>query len=135
MLKLLLDEYISPEVADGLRRNRSLVVYWMAEWENGNFLGQEDSACLLEAATERLTLVTYDHSPAAQNVGRRRAKAWRCNFRRRKDHLPGGHWRPGAGTDPVVQRNREMGLDGSCLLFAAVIPCASPVSPSRTASP
>ena len=61
MLKLLLDEHISPEVADGLRRrNRSLAVHWMAEWERGNFLGQEDSACMLKAATERLTLVTYD---------------------------------------------------------------------------
>ena len=61
MLKLLLDEHISPEVADGLKRhNRSLVVHWMSEWENGNFLGQEDSACLLEAANKRLTLVTYD---------------------------------------------------------------------------
>ena len=61
MLKLLLDEHISPELADGLkRRNRSLIVHWMAEWENGNFLGQEDSACLLEAAAARLTLVTYD---------------------------------------------------------------------------
>jgi hypothetical protein len=61
MLKLLLDEHISPEVADGLRRrNRSLVVHCMAEWENGNFLGQEGSACLLAAATQRLTLVTYD---------------------------------------------------------------------------
>ncbi|HME33109.1 MAG TPA: hypothetical protein VKG65_10185 [Terriglobales bacterium] len=37
-----------------------LIVHWMAEWENGNYLGQEDSACLLGAATERLTLVTYD---------------------------------------------------------------------------
>src|ERR1022692_4544973 len=63
MLKLLLDEHISPELADGLkRRNRSLIVHWMAEWENGNFLGQEDSACLLEAAAQRLTLVTYDRS-------------------------------------------------------------------------
>ena len=61
MLKLLLDEHISPEVADGIRRrSRSLALHWMAEWENGNFLGQEDSACLLEAANERLTLVTYD---------------------------------------------------------------------------
>jgi hypothetical protein len=61
MLKLLLDEHISPEVADGLRRrHRSLVVHGMAEWEHGNFLGQEDSACLLEAAAARLTLVTYD---------------------------------------------------------------------------
>jgi hypothetical protein len=61
MLRLLLDEHISREVADGLKRqNRLLVVHWMAEWEDGNFLGQEDSACLLEAATARLTLVTYD---------------------------------------------------------------------------
>jgi hypothetical protein len=32
----------------------------MAKWEDGNFLGQEDSACLLEAAAQKLTLVTYD---------------------------------------------------------------------------
>lgn len=61
MLKLLLDEHISPSVADGLRRrNRSLVVRFMAEWENGGFLGQDDSACLQQAAAQGLTLVTYD---------------------------------------------------------------------------
>jgi hypothetical protein len=61
MLKLLLDEHISPDVAVGLRRrNRSLAVHWIAEWERGNFLGQDDAACLLEAATQSLTLVTYD---------------------------------------------------------------------------
>jgi hypothetical protein len=61
MLKLLLDEHISPDVADGLRRrSRSLVVFWMAEWEGGDFLGKEDSACLLQAAGQGLTLVTYD---------------------------------------------------------------------------
>jgi hypothetical protein len=61
MLKLLLDEHISPDVADGLRRrNRSLVVHWMTEWEGGGFLGKDDSACLLEAAGQGLTLVTYD---------------------------------------------------------------------------
>lgn len=61
MLKLLLDEHVSPDVAVGLRRrHRWLSVHYMAEWENGNFLGQEDSACLLAAAERRVTLVTYD---------------------------------------------------------------------------
>jgi hypothetical protein len=61
VLKLLLDEHISPDVADGLRRrNRTIVVRYMVEWENGDFLGQEGSVCLQEAATPGLTLVTYD---------------------------------------------------------------------------
>lgn len=61
MLKLLLDEHISPAVALGLRRrHRSLAVHFMAEWENGQFLGQDDSACLEHAAEQHLTLVTYD---------------------------------------------------------------------------
>jgi len=61
MLKLLLDEHISPDVAEGLgRRNRAKVVRYIAEWEDGDFLGQEDSACLQEAARQGLTLVTYD---------------------------------------------------------------------------
>jgi|SRR5262244_3113397 len=61
MLKLLLDEHISLAVAEGLRcRNRQLVVFSMAEWEDGQFLGEEDSACLSQAATQGLTLVTYD---------------------------------------------------------------------------
>jgi hypothetical protein len=61
MLKLLLDEHISPDVANGIqRRNRSLVIHSMVQWENGNFLGKEDAVCLLQAAKQRLTLVTYD---------------------------------------------------------------------------
>ena len=32
----------------------------MAEWEDGAFLGQPDSACLHQAAAQGLTLVTYD---------------------------------------------------------------------------
>ena len=61
MLKLLLDEHISPEVANGLRRrNRAIEVRYMVEWENGHFLGREDFPCLREAAVQGLTLVTYD---------------------------------------------------------------------------
>ena len=61
MLKLFLDEHISPRVAEGLRRrNQTMTVRYMAEWENGDFMGREDSACLQEAARQRLTLVTYD---------------------------------------------------------------------------
>jgi len=61
MLKLLLDEHISPTVADGLRRrDRLLAVSCMAAWEDGEFLGQQDSACLQQAAAQGLTFVTYD---------------------------------------------------------------------------
>jgi hypothetical protein len=61
MLKLLLDEHISPDVANGFRRrNRAIDIRYMVEWENGRFLGQDDHACLREAAAQGLTLVTYD---------------------------------------------------------------------------
>jgi hypothetical protein len=61
MLKLLLDEHISPGVADGFRRrNRTTEIRCLVEWEWGRFLGQGDHDCLWEAAAQRLTLVTYD---------------------------------------------------------------------------
>jgi hypothetical protein len=39
---------------------RALSVVCTAEWEDGEFLGRPDSECLREAATQALTLVTYD---------------------------------------------------------------------------
>jgi hypothetical protein len=61
MLKLLLDEHISPAVARGLRkRHRTLEIHSLAEWENGAFLGEDDATCLADAAQQGLTLVTYD---------------------------------------------------------------------------
>jgi hypothetical protein len=61
VLKLLLDGHISLRVAAGMRRrDRKVLVCGMAEWENGTFLGQEDTVCLQHAAMQRQTLVTYD---------------------------------------------------------------------------
>ena len=61
MLKLLLDEHISPDVARGLRRrNRTLEIRSLAEWEFGHFLGQDDQDFLRVATAQDLTLVTYD---------------------------------------------------------------------------
>ena len=61
MLKLLLDEQISPEVAKGLRRLYPRIsILWLAEWEQGRFMGLADDLILEQAANQRLTLVTYD---------------------------------------------------------------------------
>lgn len=61
MLRLLLDEHISPAVAEGLlRRQKNIHVTSLSEWENGRFLGLPDETLLREAACQKLTLVTYD---------------------------------------------------------------------------
>jgi hypothetical protein len=61
MLKLLLDEHVSPDVAEGLRRrSKAVAVHGLVEWEGGCFLGLPDEAILEEAAAQKLTLVTYD---------------------------------------------------------------------------
>lgn len=61
MLKLLLDEHISPSVARSLRRHSSgVVVHTILEWDQGVLLGQSDPLVLQAAARHKLTLVTYD---------------------------------------------------------------------------
>lgn len=61
MLRLLLDEHISPDVAAGVRRRLPAQRIWaLVEREGGNLVGQDDESCLVEAARLGLTLVTYD---------------------------------------------------------------------------
>ena len=61
MIRLLLDEHISPSVATGLRRLRpSSSACGLVEWEGGGFLGQDDASCLRQAAIGGWILVTYD---------------------------------------------------------------------------
>ena len=61
MLQLLLDEHVSPAVAEGLRRrSKTVAVQGLVDWEGGRFLGLADEAILKEAAAQRRMLVTYD---------------------------------------------------------------------------
>lgn len=61
MLKLLLDEHVSPQTARGLRRRfPRLRVFPLSEFERGRLLGCDDINCLRVAAAHGLTLVTYD---------------------------------------------------------------------------
>jgi Domain of unknown function (DUF5615) len=61
MLKLLLDENISPEVADQVATKRpDLPIVSLRDWEEGHFLSADDETLLRAAAHAGLTLVTYD---------------------------------------------------------------------------
>lgn len=61
MLKLLLDEHISPDVAEGVRRKaKGIGVFSLSEWQDGKLLGADDRSCLEEAMANEFTFVTYD---------------------------------------------------------------------------
>jgi hypothetical protein len=61
MLRLLLDEHLSPGIAVGLRRiHPAIDVHAISQWEYGRFLGRPDRELLTKAAQQKLTLVTYD---------------------------------------------------------------------------
>ena len=61
MLKLLLDEHLSRDIAEGLRqRGKDFPVTPLADWNRGQFLGLADDRLLQEAVAQKLTLVTYD---------------------------------------------------------------------------
>jgi hypothetical protein len=80
-------------------------IRWMAEWEGGGFLGKGDSVCLLEAAEQGLTLVSYDPRtiPASLKIwAELRAATRGSNLCRREDNFSGGHRRPRSGIIPAV---------------------------------
>lgn len=62
MPRYLLDEQISPTVADHLVRKyaRKIHAVSLHRWRDGALLGTEDARVLMAAAADRLTLVTYD---------------------------------------------------------------------------
>jgi hypothetical protein len=61
MLRDLLEEQISPVVAEGvLRKDSSIRIASVQRWRDGEFRGLRDADLLGAAATERLTLVTCD---------------------------------------------------------------------------
>jgi hypothetical protein len=61
MLRYLLDEQISPVVAEGvLRRDSRIWIASVQRWRDGELRGRRDADLLSAAATEQLTLVTYD---------------------------------------------------------------------------
>jgi hypothetical protein len=61
MLRLLLDEQISPKIAAQARKlQRDLDIISLREWEGGSFLGVSDVQILRAAAGQNRTLVTYD---------------------------------------------------------------------------
>lgn len=60
MIRLLLDEHISPLVARALHETNQLFVQAMRDWHKGAYLGKSDESILVAAAAESTTLVTYD---------------------------------------------------------------------------
>jgi predicted nuclease of predicted toxin-antitoxin system len=61
MLRYLLDEHISPVVAEAVRRKHGTIwIESIHRWRGGTLVGASDSEVLRNAYAERLTLVTYD---------------------------------------------------------------------------
>jgi hypothetical protein len=63
MLRLLLDEHISPDVAAGVRRRHPRAsVDSVLDWQAGRLAGLDDSNLLAQAFAHKCSLVTYDQS-------------------------------------------------------------------------
>lgn len=61
MLRLLLDEHISPDVAVAMRRAEPKIhVEPLGEWRDGRYVGMPDDVVVAAAHHDGRTLVTYD---------------------------------------------------------------------------
>jgi hypothetical protein len=70
-LHLLLDENISYVIAEEVKRHHpEIVIESVHQWRDGKFLSQKDENLLLAAASEELTLVTYDQNTIPLIVSR-----------------------------------------------------------------
>ncbi len=66
MLSLLLDEQISPEIAEQVWQKRpDIPITSIFQWRGAAYVGAEDADILASAFEEQLTLVTYDRSTIA----------------------------------------------------------------------
>ncbi len=60
-LRLLLDEHLSPAIAEQLRLHHpDVAIFSLQEWEGGAYLRAEDARLLEAAYRQELTLVTSD---------------------------------------------------------------------------
>jgi len=63
MLSFLLDEHISPVVAQQIKAKEPKVdVFPLLTWQEGAYLGLPDEVILKAATADQLTLVTYDQT-------------------------------------------------------------------------
>lgn len=61
MLHLLTDEHIDPDVAVAARKRcRGMQIVTLSDWVDGHFVGASDEEVLREAASQAMTLVTFD---------------------------------------------------------------------------
>ena len=61
MLSFLLDEQISPKIAEQINiKHPEIPIFSLHTWQNGAYLGIADEVILQNAAIEKVTLVTYD---------------------------------------------------------------------------